>query len=181
MLQNSIFTGAGLDNLAGCTAAIDAFNKLCQKELKNTFVTLVLSCGEELGLRGAKAVSTVARADKAICIDVSFGATVGAPSQNTGVMGNGVMLGLSPVLSREFASEIENVAKGNNLPVQYEIMGDSTGTNADVLTLSAGGLDCALLSIPIRNMHTPVETVDLKDVSVCADLIANLIEKEDAQ
>lgn len=180
-LSDNVFTSAGLDNLAGCSAAIDAFNKLCKAELKNTRVRLVLSCGEELGLRGAKAVSTVAEADAAICLDVSFGAFPGAPEQKTGVMGKGVMLGISPVLSSELSRSIEESAKERSLPYQYEIMGDGTGTNADVLSLTKSGLDCALISIPIRNMHSPVETVDLRDISACSDLLVSFIEKEDAR
>ena len=60
-------------------------------------------------------------------------------------------------------------------------MGDGTGTNADVLSLTKSGLDCALISIPIRNMHSPVETVDLRDISVCSKLLVSFIEKEDAR
>lgn len=181
MLQNDVFTSAGLDNLAGCAAAIDSFNRLCEKGLKNTQVTVVLSCGEELGLRGAKAVSTVLDAEKAICIDVSFAKAPGAPDEKTGAMGKGVMLGVSPVLSKALSEDIEKVATESDLPIQHEIMGEGTGTNADVLSLSGSGLDCALLSIPIRNMHSPIETVDLKDISACCDLIVGFIAKEDAK
>lgn len=180
-LCNDVFTGAGLDNLAGCAAAIDSFNRLCEKKLKNTEVTVILSCGEELGLRGARAASTEINADRAICIDVSFGAVSGAPSEKTGVMGKGVMLGVSPVLSREFLCDIEAAANEDKLPIQYEIMGEGTGTNADALSLSIGGCECALISIPIRNMHTPIETVKLSDISVCSDLIVSYAAKEDAK
>ena len=49
-----------------------------------------------------------------------------------------------------------------------------------MLSLLGSGLDCALLSIPIRNMHSPIETANLKDISACCDLIVGFIAKEDA-
>ena len=64
-----------------------------------------------------------------------------------------------------------------DIPYQKEIMNGRTGTNADHITISKGGIPSALVSLPQRYMHTPVETVDLRDIEACAKLIAEFLER----
>ncbi len=56
------------------------------------------------------------------------------------------------------------LAESQESHIQLEAMGDATGTNADRIGITGGGVRCALLSIPQRNMHTPAEMIDLADV-----------------
>ena len=71
------------------------------------------------------------------------------------------------------------LAKENEIPYQYEVMGGSTGTDADRVSVCANGVFTALLSIPQRYMHTPVETIDLRDVAAVGDLMAAYVRKYD--
>ena len=71
--------------------------------------------------------------------------------------------------------ELEELAKANSVKYQVEVMGSSTGTNADDIAVSAGGKKTALLSIPQRNMHTAVEIIDLDDIESTAQLMAAYI------
>ena len=79
--------------------------------------------------------------------------------------------------SEDTAQNIVNLAKEKNIPYQKEIMNGKTGTNADHITISKGGVPSALVSLPQRYMHTPVEVVDIRDIENCAKLIAEFLER----
>ena len=85
------------------------------------------------------------------------------------------MLGIAPGLDRKMGTELAEIAKQEEIPFQYEVMGGPAGTNADQIGVSRGGVRCAMLSIPLRNMHTPTEIVDLQDLEHTAQLIAAYI------
>ena len=70
-----------------------------------------------------------------------------------------------------------NIAKVNEISYQYEVMGGRTGTDADHISGCLYGVPTALLSIPQRYMHTPVEVIDLRDVASVGDLMATYINK----
>ncbi|MBQ8338661.1 MAG: hypothetical protein IJY33_05915 [Oscillospiraceae bacterium] len=168
---------AALDNKAGVAALFALGLKLTQAKLKNTCVTLLLSVQEELGLRGAFAAEF--DADEVIVIDTSFGSYPGAPSEKTGKLVGGVMLGHSPILSRPLTEKIEKIAVEKDILIQHEILSESTGTNADRLTLKAGGVDCALISLPILNMHSASEILDLSDLNSLIDLLEAYVREAD--
>lgn len=176
-LNKNKVCSAALDNKAGAAAVISLGLRLVQMSLKNTCVTLLLSTGEELGLRGASAAEF--DADKVIVIDTSFGSYPGAPEEKTGRLGGGVMLGVGPILSRSLGAEIERVADKKGILIQHEILSESTGTNADRLTLKAGGVDCALISLPILNMHSASEILDLSDLNSLVDLLEAFVKEAD--
>ncbi len=168
---------AALDNKAGVAALLALGLKLVQTDLKNTCVTLLLSAQEELGLRGAFAAEF--DVGEVIVIDTSFGSYPGAPSEKTGKLGGGVMLGHSPILSRSLTEKIEKIANEKGILIQHEILSESTGTNADRLTLKSGGIDCALISLPILNMHSASEILDLHDLISLIDLLETYIREAD--
>ncbi len=168
---------AALDNKAGVAALFALGLKLTQAKLKKTCVTLLLSVQEELGLRGAFAAEF--DADEVIVIDTSFGSYPGAPSEKTGKLAGGVMLGHSPLLSRPLTEKIEKIAVEKDILIQHEILSESTGTNADRLTLKAGGVDCALISLPILNMHSASEILDLSDLNSLIDLLEAYVREAD--
>ena len=174
--ENRVCSSA-LDNKAGVAALFALGARLLECELKNTCTTLLFSAQEELGLRGAGAAEF--DADKVIVIDTSFGSYPGAPEEKTGKLAGGVMLGVGPILSRELTDEIENIAGKNGIEIQHEILSETTGTNADRLTLKAGGVDCALISLPILNMHSASEVLDLKDLESLVDLLEAFVKEAD--
>ena len=176
-LSKNRVCSSALDNKAGVAALFALGLKLLEKELKNTCVTLLFSVQEELGLRGAAAAEF--DADKVIVIDTSFGSYPGAPEEKTGKLAGGVMLGVSPILSRALTNEIENIASKSGIEVQHEILSETTGTNADRLTLKAGGVDCALISLPILNMHSASEILDLRDLESLVNLLEAFVKEAD--
>lgn len=134
-------------------------------------MAILLSAQEEIRLRGATTAAYRIHPDRALVVDVSFAAAHGVPEEKCGTLGKGPMIGYSPVLNRELFRALSSLAEKEDIPHQFEIMGGTTGTNADALSLSREGVPTALLSIPERNMHTPVEVVELGDIEATARLI----------
>ena len=97
------------------------------------------------------------------------------PKNKCGSIDGGAMIGISPILNTAMTNELKRIAKVNDITHSLEIMGGDTGTNADAISLTACGIPTALISIPQRNMHTPVEVVSISDVESCAKLIADYV------
>ena len=163
-----------LDNRAGCAMLIYLAERLSKKELPVNVIFL-FSDGEELGLRGARTAVYPIEADEAIVIDVSFGNAPDVPSDKCGRLGNGAMIGISPILCKEISNKLVSLCNDNSFPYQSEVMGSTTGTNADVITVSKSGVKTGLVSIPLRNMHTDCEIIDLTDIENTALLLESYI------
>ncbi len=172
-LHKSRVTGKALDNRAGAAAVLTAFKALKDPPVN---VAMLLSAEEELGCRGAGVGGFALQPYAAIAVDVSFGNFPGLPEHKTGRLGGGAMIGISPVLNGHMTDRL--ISLGGTDPYTPEIMGGKTGTNADVISLTREGVPTALLSIPLRNMHTPAEVVDLKDIEAVSSLIVKYIESE---
>lgn len=140
-------------------------------------ITLVCSAQEETGGTGATCASFNVDADLSLSVDVSFATTPDSSAKDCGKMNGGAMIGYSPILCREYSDLLVEIAKEKNIPYQKEIMNGKTGTNADHITISKGGVPSALVSLPQRYMHTPVEVVDVRDIENCAKLIAEFFGK----
>ena len=87
-------------------------------------------------------------------------------------IGGGPMLGIAPNLSRQMFHRLRQTASRVGMEVQTEVMSDRTGTNADRMVETAGGVPCGLISIPLRNMHTAAEAVCLSDIEQTGRLLA---------
>jgi endoglucanase len=140
-------------------------------------ITLVCSAQEETGGAGATCASFNVQADLSVSVDVSFATTPDSSDRDCGKMNGGAMIGYAPILDRQYTELLVQTAKDKNIPYQKEIMNGRTGTNADHITISKGGIPSVLVSIPLRYMHTPVETVDVRDIESCAKLIAEFLER----
>ena len=97
------------------------------------------------------------------------------PSEKCGKLGKGPMIGIAPVLDYKISTRLKKLAEEKEIPFRLEIMGDSTGTNADHIAISKGGIRTGLVSVPQRNMHTGVEIISVDDVENSARLIAEYI------
>ncbi|MDD5952503.1 MAG: M20/M25/M40 family metallo-hydrolase [Oscillospiraceae bacterium] len=160
-------TGAALDDRAGCAALLLCAEALSGKPL-SCGVTFTFTSREETGCEGAKTAAYAVRPTEALIIDVTFGDQPGVPAEKTGKLGAGPMIGIAPSLNRAMKDHLFQIAKDQQLPYQIEVMGGSTGTNADNIGLSRNGIPTAMLSIPLRYMHTPAEVIDTNDVATVA-------------
>ena len=87
------------------------------------------------------------------------------------------MIGLSPSLSREISDSLIAAAEKAGIPYQKEVMSGLTSTNADRYSVNKCGAKTCTVSIPLRNMHTPVEVIDIRDVEMTARLLAEFIKE----
>lgn len=170
-LANGLVSGKAMDNRAGVATVLLALQMLQQKEL-SCGVTAVFALGEELGERGAITSSFAVAPDSAIVVDTSHALTQESPPEKCGKFFAGPMVGVAPSLDASFTEALVRTAKQNNIRFQREIMSGRTGTDADVVATSRGGVKTALLSIPLRYMHTANEIVALQDITDTATLIA---------
>lgn len=173
-LMNGRISGAALDDRAGCAVIIRAAKIIAEHD-NHPNVKLLFSGQEETGGDGAITGSFNLDADECIAVDVSFADAPDMPSNKVGKLGKGPMIGIAPVLNYDISLKLQNISREKNIPYQLEFMGDSTGTNADYIAISKGGIKTGLVSIPQRNMHTGVEIIDLNDIENCAKLIAEYV------
>ena len=173
-LIGSRITGGALDDRCGVASILYALELLKGSDLAYN-VTVLFSTQEEVGERGAKIGAFEITPDIALAVDVSFAYAIGEEESKCGYLGKGPMIGISPSLSREISDKLINTAKSADIPYQIEVMSGLTGTNADRFSVNRCGAKACTVSIPLRNMHTPVEVIDLTDVEQTAKLLAAYI------
>ena len=169
---------SGLDDRAGVASLIRCCEILKENNSKAN-LTVMFSSREEIGGMGAKTGSFECGADEAIAVDVSFASSDCVKKDEGGELSKGPMIGFSPVLDHEMSKKLVSIAKDKEIPYQTEVMGRSTGTNADDISVSSGGIKTALVSIPLRSMHTPVEVISISDVENTARLLAEYIMSQE--
>ncbi len=173
LLGNRV-SGRSFDDRTAVSCLVEVARRLSNEKLPFN-VAFVFSDGEELGMRGVRPAAFKVNPDEAIAIDVSFGDGIGISEDECGELSKGGMIGVSPVLDRKITDKLISVAEDNGIPYQVEAMGRSTGTNADMISLNREGVKCCTLSLPLRNMHTDTELVDLKDMESVCELICRYI------
>ncbi|MEG1650232.1 MAG: M20/M25/M40 family metallo-hydrolase [Oscillospiraceae bacterium] len=175
-LIGSRVAAPGLDNRAGCTAIILAAKALAEAEL-NVGVTLLFSSREEIGGMGAMTGGFGAAPDYAIAVDVGFAISPDVTDKDACEMGKGPEIDISALLDESLTNSIIETAKNKNIPHQLFVAPSrGTGTDADEITVVASGIKTALVSIPLRFMHHPVEVVDIADIESTAMLLAEHVK-----
>lgn len=176
-LHGGLVCGKALDDRAGVAAILYAL-ELLKDEDAGINVAVQFTGKEETGGQGAMIGAYAADADYAAAVDVSFAKTPDADAHKCGVLKKGAMIGYSPVLDKKMSDALVRLAKEQNIPYQLEVMGGrSTGTNADEIFTARAGVRTALLSIPERYMHTPVEVVAIEDIKAAGALLAAVIRE----
>lgn len=169
-LGNGRLSGKSFDDRISVAILIEVASRVYNKDIPYNLI-FSFSEQEELGTRGAIMSGFANDCDESIALDVSFATAPSVSAEQSGLLGGGAMIGISPVLNKKITNNLLGIAKKHNIPFQKEVMGGKTGTDADVLSVSKCGIPSGLISIPLRNMHTPVEVIDLIDIeSVCSIL-----------
>lgn len=165
-----LISAPAIDDRSGVCAVLEALDML--KGRSKYDLAVCFSAQEETGARGAKQAAFRIQPDEALVVDVSFGNTPDSDPEETAPLGSGVMIGFSPCLDKEMSNALTELAEREKIPYTREVMPSSTGTDADAIAVTGKGVKCCTLSFPIRYMHTAVETVDPKDITAAARLIA---------
>lgn len=167
-------SGKSFDDRAAVACIIEIAKRLSGEKLPFN-VAFVLSDSEELGMRGVRPATFKITPNEAIALDVSFGDGIGISPEECGKLGEGGMIGISPALDKAISKKLISLAKEKEIPYQLEAMGGMSGTNADMITVTKEGVRSCTLSIPLRNMHTDTEILDLKDLNSVCDLVCAYI------
>jgi endoglucanase len=174
VLSGESLAGHSLDNRVSVAATT-----LCLKTLQNRLhdwdVWAVASAQEEETLGGALTSPFDIRPDIAIVIDVCFAKGPEASDWRNLPFGDGVGLGYGPNIHPALYELFEKKAKELEIPYHQDLMPRMSGTDAMAVQIVAEGIPCAVLGIPLRYMHTPVETVSMKDIRRAGRLMAEFI------
>jgi tetrahedral aminopeptidase len=164
-------TGKSLDNRAGVTAMIISAAELAGIS-HQADICFIASLQEEVGLRGAITNAYGLQPDLALIVDVTHGDAPGLDHKSVYKLGSGPALAIGPNFHPALSRQLQDTAKQHYLPYQTEPIPGHSGTDAWAFQVSREGIPCALLSIPLRYMHTTVEMISLKDLMVSGKLIS---------
>ena len=171
LLCNDTVASHSLDDKACVAAAILACRYLAEDEEDvQCDVYVHLAVGEEKTALGAKTLPYVLDADGCIVLDVNFAYTQGVEVHESLILGGGSGVSYSASIKRELTDFIVDTAIKEGLPIQSVVEMRSTGTNAT--QMHRNGIPSAVLSIPLKNMHTFSEEAALSDIEACAEVLA---------
>jgi putative aminopeptidase FrvX len=167
-LNKDYCVARALDNRAGGFMIAEVARMLKEKKVKLPFsLYIVNSVQEEIGLRGAEMISRKINPNVAIVTDVCHDTTspmYNKKRQGEQKCGNGPVLTYGPAVQNNLLKLIIQAAEKNKLPYQRAATSRSTGTDTDAFAYSSEGVASALISLPLKYMHTTVETVSYKDI-----------------
>ena len=173
-LLNGRLTGKAIDNRAAVAAVTVCLDYL-QARQHEWDVIAAATTQEETRLLGACVASFVTRPDAAIAIDVTFGKGPGAKDHQTFELGSGPTLALGPNVHPGLYQGLNEAAKELEMSVSLETHTRNSGTDAAGLQLARAGVPTAVVGIPLRYMHTMVETVAIKDIKRAGTLLGEFI------
>ena len=173
-LSNNLVSGKAFDDRAAVVCIASCLLHL--STLKHAWdVYAVATVQEEVGLKGALTSSFGIAPDIGIAIDVGHGNMLGVSEVDTVTIGGGPALGLGPNIHPLMYTRLMETAKANEIPHQSDPIPGRSGTDAWAMQIAREGLPTALISIPLRYMHTTVETLSLKDLERIGRLLAHFI------
>lgn len=178
-LMGDVMSGKSFDDRAGVAVIL-----VCLEELKKYHVQAdvfaVATTQEEVGLRGATVSAFGINPHIGIAIDVGHGETPGVPEWRTLNLGKGPAVAKGANIHPKVYQALEKAALELGIPIQNEIAPGPTGTDAWAIQMTAEGVATGLISIPLRYMHTSVETLSWGDVDKAGRLLARFIAGIDA-
>lgn len=174
-LSGSRYAAKAFDDRIGCVVA--AYAALhCDTPAYDTWFAFTVQ--EEVGCRGSKPAAFRIAPDYAIALDVTTADECGGSPPVTR-LGKGAAIKIkdsSVLCSSMIVERLTELAKENDIPYQYEVL---TAGGTDTSSMQMAGMGCAAgcISIPTRYIHSPVETIDMKDLDACAKLLTAFVEK----
>ena len=179
-LPNGRLMSKALDNRLGAYIALESARRIAEAGDAQVGVVAVAAVQEEIGLYGARTAAYGLDPDVAIAIDVTPSTDVpgGDPRRAGRIdLGMGAMIARGPTLNKLVTDLLGDVAEAEGIAHAYEVYTRVTMTDADEIHLVRSGVPTALLSIPTRYMHSPIELCDLDDVEATVRLIVAFARK----
>ena len=175
VLNKDKFVCRALDNRMGGFMIAEVARLL--KENKKTLpfgLYITNSVQEEIGLRGAQMIAERIKPNVAIVTDVTHDTTtpmINMKTQGHAEIGKGPVIAYAPAVQQKLRDLITDSAEANKIPFQRAALSRATGTDTDAFAYSGSGVASALISLPLRYMHTTVEMVHREDVENVIKLI----------
>ncbi len=176
-LRDDKAAARGFDDRIGAFVIIEAL-RLLEKKKIDCAVYCVTTVAEEIGLRGATTSSYGCNPHVGVAVDV--GHATDYPSSDVKRHGDakihgGPIIGRGPNINPVVFKQLLETAKSKKIPYQVGAEPRATGTDANAIQLSRGGVAAGLVSIPNRYMHSPVELISIRDAENAAKLLAEWI------
>jgi putative aminopeptidase FrvX len=175
ILNKNKFVCRAIDNRAGGFMIAEVARLLKENKDKLPFCLYITnSVQEEIGLRGAEMITNTLKPDVAIVTDVTHDTStpmIEAKKQGDAKIGKGPVITYAPAVQNNLREKIISIAEKNKIPYQRLASSRYTGTDTDAFAYSNGGVPSALISLPLRYMHTTVEMVQKEDVENVIRLI----------
>jgi len=173
-LKNDCMASKALDDRAGVAVLLECLKEL--KQLKHDIdVYCVATVQEEVGTRGATTSAYSINPDIGIAIDVGFGRTPELNQHETIELTKGPAITVGPNIHPKIFDHMKTIAKEQYIDYQIEIAAGPSGTDAWPMQVTRSGVATGILSIPLRYMHTSVETLSLSDIEKSGKLLARFI------
>jgi putative aminopeptidase FrvX len=181
MLNNKYYVGRALDNRIGGFMIAEVARLLKENKVKLPFALYITnSVQEEVGLRGAEMMVQNIKPDVAIVTDVCHDTQtpmINKIEQGDNHAGKGPVLTYGPAVQNNLLKLIIDAANKKKIPFQRAAASRATGTDTDAFAYATGGVASALISLPLRYMHTTVEMVHKDDVESVIKLIYEALQK----
>lgn len=181
VLNDRYYVGRALDNRVGGFMIAEVARLLHEQNVKLPFgLYIVNAVQEEIGLRGAEMIARRIKPNVAIVTDVTHDTTtpmIEAKVQGDAKCGGGPVVAYGPAVQMNLLKLILDAAKEQEIDIQRNALSRSTGTDTDAFAYSNDGTPSALISLPLRYMHTTVEMVHKDDVLNVIQLIYHALLK----
>lgn len=176
VLRGDLAVARAFDNRIGTFAVVETLRLLKEFKVKlNAEICAVSNVQEEVGLLGARQIAYSLKPDIALVVDVTHATdypTVSKAQHGDVKIGGGPAITHGGCNHPEVVARLEDVAAKKKIPLQHEAMSATSGTDTDVIFWTRGGIASALISLPNRYMHSPVEVVSLADLEKIPQLMA---------
>ena len=166
-----LLAGKAFDDRACFVSIVRALELLGDTRL-DFDLYIIASSQEELGRRGAGPATFSAKPDFCLILDVDHAKTPDSKPHQGKPLGSGVVIACGPNMNRELTDKLVTLAKAEDIAHTISVEPGDSGTNARVIQTVREGVCTALIGVPLRYMHSPNETLDLRDVEAAAQLVA---------
>jgi endoglucanase len=177
-LLNDRLAGKAFDDKACGACAIFGIDAVQRRDLAGD-VYFLFSAFEETGMTGARVAGFGLRPDYALVLDVTHASVPEAKDRYLPEFGSGVAVAASPITNRRLTRMVTDLCKNGNIPFTVDACPGSTGTNANVLGVSAEGIPTALCSLPLKSMHTSAEVLSLDDARALSRVVSAFIKSKE--
>jgi putative aminopeptidase FrvX len=180
ILNKNKFVGRAIDNRVGGFMIAEVARLLHEDKVKLPYGLYITNAvQEEIGLRGAEMITQTIRPNAAIITDVCHDTTtpmIDKKKQGHTEIGPGPVISYAPAVQNKLRERVIETAEAKKIPFQRLAASRSTGTDTDAFAYSNGGVASALISLPLRYMHTTVEAVHRDDVENVIRLIFETLQ-----